>query len=254
MRKNLGQHFLTSRNVARSIVAALGPRADETIVEIGPGTGALTALLVERAGRVIAIEKDPSLARTLRDELRAENLSVIEGDVRDFDPRALGLSRYSVIGNIPYYITGKILRTVLSARVQPSRAVFMVQKEVAERILARKTKPLDSAQGNESILSISVKAYGTPRYIRTVGRGAFAPQPRVDSAVIAIEHISRNALRTVDESVFFELLRRGFAHRRKLLRRNLNVAARTLERCNIPENARAENLSVAQWRCLARDS
>jgi len=250
MQKNLGQHFLTSHDIARTAIDALGPKSGDVVVEIGPGSGILTKILLEKGASVVAIEKDAALVRelerTFAQDIASGKLEMIEDDIRDFNlPRyKLGAISYKLIGNIPYYITGTILRLSLSANPQPRRAVFMVQKEVADRILAR--------DGKESILSISVKAYGSPRYVRTVKRGSFNPPPRVTSALITIEDISRNFFTGIDEAAFFACVRKGFAHKRKLLKKNLGVEANTLVSCGIQPDARAEDLTLSQWRCLAQ--
>jgi len=246
MKKNLGQHFLASDSIAMAIVETLLPKKSDVVVEIGPGTGILTTKLAERAKKVFAIEKDGVLAKELKRSFLGKPLVVVEGDVRDFNPRKLGLSDYLLIGNIPYYITGQIIRLALSANPQPKRAVFMVQKEVAERIVAK--------NGKESILSISVKAYGNPHLIRVVKRGSFRPPPKVDSAILAIENISRDFFKNIDEKEFFALVRKGFAHKRKLLKNNIGVGSVVLERCGLDQNTRAEDLSPAEWKCLTKES
>jgi len=194
-KKSLGQHFLASAAYVRAVAQAGDIRAGETVLEIGPGRGVLTAELLSRGARVIAIEKDsrliPELSVRFAREIAEKNLRLIEGDALALEPEKLGLKDggYKIIANIPYYITGALFEKFLGGRPQPSAIVFLVQKEVAERIAVRKKKPLGSARGKESILSLSVKAFGTPRYIKTVPRGAFAPVPNVDSAILAIENI-----------------------------------------------------------------
>jgi len=151
---------------------------------------------------------------------------------------------YKVVGNIPYYITGALLKKFLSTEVQPSLLVFLIQKEVAERI-ARSKK--------ESILSLAIKAYGIPRYIKTVPAGAFSPPPKVDSAILAVKNISRNNFRdAAHEQRFFDLLHAGFGKKRKLLASNLNPllgehTAEALERTGVAKNARAEDVPLEKW-------
>lgn len=248
-RKSLGQNFLRSQAVARAIAEAACPQGNETVFEIGPGEGALTDELLKRAKKVVAIEKDTRLIVPLKEkyakEIGTKKLIIKEGDALLKQPeKIVGAKTYVVAANIPYYITGAIIKHLFSAKIQPERIVLLLQKEVAERIVAR--------DGKESILSISVKVYGTPRIVRTVPAGAFHPRPSVDSAVIAIEHIANPFAKTTDEKKFFEVLKRGFAHKRKLLRRNLGVSEETLSACNIPTNARPEELSPHEWLCLAR--
>ncbi len=187
----LGQHFLTSTAIAHAVAEAGNIIPGETVLEIGPGKGMLTRELIALGARVTAVEKDPLMVAILKNEfekeIKNETLTLVHGDVRDQSVLNPGLAqKYKVIANIPYYITGELLRMFLTTADQPATIVFLVQKEVAERI-ARSKK--------ESLLSLSVKAYGTPRYVRTVKAGSFNPPPAVDSAILAIEHISRKKLR-----------------------------------------------------------
>lgn len=247
-KKSLGQHFLRSESALRKIVEAGHLLTTDTVLEVGPGEGVLTELLLAQAGKVIAVEKDDRLIPILREKFASEitsgRLSLIHLDILDFDPSAYGLEprAYSVVANIPYYITGALIRKFLESERQPSMMVLLLQKEVAKRIVA--------ADGRESILSISVKAYGTPKYIDTVKAGAFSPPPKVDSAIIAIEHISKKFFGEDNEGRFFELLKRGFAHPRKLLSSNLDIPGENLLACGIAEKARPENLSIADWQRL----
>jgi 16S rRNA (adenine1518-N6/adenine1519-N6)-dimethyltransferase len=146
-------------------------------------------------------------------------------------------------------LTGKIFKMFLEAENQPSAMTLIVQKEVAERIVARKKKPLDSARGKESILSISVKVFGIPKYEFTVPKGAFRPAPKVDSAVLTIRDVSRkNFSSHEEEKRFFAIVRAGFAHKRKFVRKNLTDAG--FPTWNIRDKARAENLSLNDWLAL----
>ncbi|HWO07737.1 MAG TPA: 16S rRNA (adenine(1518)-N(6)/adenine(1519)-N(6))-dimethyltransferase RsmA [Candidatus Paceibacterota bacterium] len=247
----LGQHFLNAQWVARDLIGALNIQCDETVLEIGPGRGALTAKLLESGARVVAIEKDAALVEHLRgmfhDAIAQGQLTLIENDVRSIDPARLGLDTYVVAANIPYYITGEILRQFLGTKLQPRRMALLIQKEVAERVVAR--------DGKESILSLSVKAYGTPTVVAKVPAQSFNPPPSVDSAILLIEDISRAAFETVDEKAFFEVVRAGFSSKRKLLANNLasfGEARAALAACGIEGNARAEDVGLAQWVCLAQ--
>ncbi len=252
-KKSLGQHFLTSTHYLALIADTAQLEPGERVLEIGPGEGTLTRTLLERGAIVHAIEKDhrliPVLEETFVKEIAAGNFILKEGDVLE---ETIAMKQpYKLVANIPYYITGAIIEKFLSAASQPSHMVVLVQKEVAERI-AREKK--------ESILSLAVKAYGTPRYIKTVPAGAFSPPPQVDSAILSIENISRNNFTNDEhEKKFFELLHAGFAHKRKLLKRNLEVVVEgsvteLFSKVGIPEQARAEDIGLAQWIELARDS
>lgn len=252
-KKSLGQHFLNSEHYLSLIVDSAKIAAGEQVLEIGPGDGALTRALLARGAKVSATEKDhrliPILKETFAKEIAENKLVLIEGDVLRFDISShLGRS-YKLVANIPYYITGAILEKFLSHAKQPMCMVLLVQKEVAQRI-ARDEK--------ESILSLSVKAYGTPNYIKTVPAGAFSPPPRVDSAILVVENISRgNFVNTEHEKRFFELLHAGFAHKRKLLWRNLETVLEKehpniLENVRMLGNVRAEDVPLQKWLELSK--
>lgn len=262
-KKSLGQHFLRSDRALREIIEAAALSGNDTVLEIGPGEGVLTAELLQYAGRVVAIEKDEELFAHLSErfakEIASGKLELISGDVLAFSPITYNLkpNTYKLVANIPYNITGAIFEQFLSSSVHPSRMVVLIQKEVAERIVAR-TRSTSSGQARkQSILSVAVAVYGTPRIVSRVPRGAFAPAPAVDSAILAIEGISRKNFRTGDEETnFFKLLRAGFAHKRKLLIRNLesvisrDILLKSFETCSISPAARAETLSVSDWILL----
>lgn len=246
----LGQHFLTSKGAAVKLAQAAGVGPGVTVVEVGPGKGFLTRELLALGGHVLAIEKDEALAAALPELMNSPNLQVITGDVRDFPPQQHGLSagEYVVAANIPYYITGEIIRSFLESAAQPRTMALLIQKEVAERIVAR--------DGKESILSLSVKAYGTPRIVTKVGRGSFNPPPSVDSAVISIDNISRSFFDGLDEKYFFNVLHAGFASKRKKLGGNLAKvygakAKEALAAAGLDENVRAEDVSITEWHKIA---
>ncbi|HYD93037.1 MAG TPA: 16S rRNA (adenine(1518)-N(6)/adenine(1519)-N(6))-dimethyltransferase RsmA [Candidatus Paceibacterota bacterium] len=252
-KQSLGQNFLMHAATAERIVAASGVGERDTVLEIGPGTGLLTRALLQKARRVIAVEADqdliPVLQAAFAPELTSGRLELIAGDVRTFDPASIG-EPYHLVANIPYYITGELFRQFLTATHKPRSLTFLIQKEVAIRI-ARSKK--------ESLLSLAIKAYGTPRYQFTVPRGAFRPAPKVDSAVLSVQDVHDDAFPDHEaEEWFFKVLRAGFAHKRKLLMKNLEeVASRTallaaFARAQIKEKARAEDLSIETWRLLAQ--
>lgn len=247
----LGQHFLIHGWAARALAHAVAPRVGETILEIGPGKGMLTKELLA-LGPVVAIEKDEALVETLRgafaDAIRSEQLRLVPGDVRDVTPESLGLTRYTVAANIPYYITGEIIRQFLTALTQPRAMAILIQKEVAQRIVSEKG----------SILSISVRAYGAPKIVEKVPRKHFSPPPSVDSAILRVDSISRDFFRDVDEAHFFDVVRAGFASKRKYLSSNLSTrfdkarVREALAQSGVAEKARAEDISLAQWKRLAQ--
>jgi len=249
----LGQHFLMHPRIAERIAQVARLHPGETVLEVGPGRGILTEALLARGGTVVAVEADASLIPELEERFHAaisgQRLVLIHADIREYlsseHPQKMTTvqnSGYCVVANIPYYLTGELIRTLLSREHQPSSMTLLVQKEVAERI-AREKKG--------SLLSLSVKAYGEPCYEFTVPRGVFRPAPSVDSAVMSIRDISRRHFKTsADEERFFAFIRAGFAHKRKYARSNL--AAAGLSGQNLPEKVRAEDLSLADWLALAR--
>ncbi len=225
----------------------------DTILEIGPGKGALTERLLEKAGKVVAVEKDRELVAYLHEkfakEITEKKLVLIEDDILEFKNDAIVGTRYKIVANIPYNITGAIIRKFMETKQQPGEMVLLVQKEVAERIVAR--------DGKESILSLSVKAYGMPKYIAKVPARDFSPAPKVDSAIIAIKNISRDQLQGISEKSFFEVLRAGFAHKRKVLIKNLEaIAARDsinmqFKSLGLSEKIRAEDVPLEKWLSLS---
>ncbi|MDE2021829.1 MAG: ribosomal RNA small subunit methyltransferase A [Patescibacteria group bacterium] len=243
-KKSLGQHFLMHARIAERIAMAAELPPEAVVFEIGPGTGILTRELLKRAKKVIALEADHELFEKLEidfaNDIEKGRLELIHGDIRAFDPATLP-KEYVLVANIPYYLTGEIFRMFLETAHQPRSMTLLVQKEVAERIARAK---------KESVLSLSVKAYGTPKYEFTVPRGAFMPAPGVDSAVLSIRDISRENFETPDtEKRFFMLLHAGFAHKRKFVRKNLAEAG--FNAGSIPEKARAEALMLADWLRIA---
>ncbi len=254
-KKSLGQNFLTSKAILGDIIKASDLSSEDTVLEIGPGKGFLTEELLKNSRKILAIEKDGRLIELLeekfKEEIDSKKLILIHGDVLDFQPQKHGLSdlNYKLIANIPYYLTGQIFRLFLESSIQPSKMILMVQKEVSDRIVAR--------DGKESILSMSVKAYGTPRYIKKVPARYFSPKPKVDSAVILIDNISKDTFKNKNEEQdFFELMKTGFSHKRKTLLNNLSdvyekqQATEALNNCDISLKERAEKLNVKNWMCL----
>ena len=256
-KKSLGQNFLNNTAIIDKIISTSNLSADQVVLEIGPGKGILTTALLAHAGTVIAIEKDDALfahlSELFQEPIAQKKCSVIHGDAMEFDPEKLRTyTTYNLIANIPYIITGAIIEKFLSCSFQPRMMVLMVQKEVAERIVAKNKKT--GGPGKESILSIAVKAYGVPEYICTVKAGNFTPAPKVDSAVIKINNISRSSFKNKHhEEVFFQLVKAGFAHKRKTLSSNLkNILEPTLvellfTRLELLATVRAEDLGISDW-------
>jgi 16S rRNA (adenine1518-N6/adenine1519-N6)-dimethyltransferase len=235
--------------------ADVGP--SDIVVEVGPGTGMLTKELLERGASVFAIEADLRAIETLSSlfarEITAQKLTLIHADMRTFELTSLKNHlaphdyTYKIVSNIPYYLSGMLFRTFLETSLQPTDLVFLVQKEVAERI-ARDKK--------ESLLSLSVKVYGDPHYVKTIARGNFSPPPKVDSAIVSVRKISKERLGSLSERDFFTLIHAGFASKRKQLLGNLTslVPREQLHtlflECYLPLDVRGEDLSLSSWILL----
>lgn len=265
-----GQHFLTDTNILKKIVAAAHIQPDETVVEIGAGTGNLTTLLAEKAKRVIAIEIDRDLIPVLRERIArichsraCGNVEIVQADARYFDPTRymLHVSEYMIVANIPYNITSLLIRRLLEAEPPPERMILLVQKEVAQRICA--TPP------RMSMLSVAVQYYAEPRILFSVPRTCFSPRPKVDSAVASFRVTARNPDGSRSDGTphfvrddrlrFFKIVHAGFAHKRKLLASNLaeglHVPRQSIiavfEKLRISTSARAQELSVEEWEHIS---
>ncbi|MEX0918300.1 MAG: 16S rRNA (adenine(1518)-N(6)/adenine(1519)-N(6))-dimethyltransferase RsmA [Candidatus Paceibacterota bacterium] len=258
-KKSLGQHFLNSPLVPQWMCDAAELSAGELVVEVGPGTGALTREILARGARVVALEADRRAIAVLEDsfpeEVASGQLTLHCVDMRTFDLATLALpdGGYKVVANIPYYLSGFLLRTFLEHAAQPQMIVFLIQKEVAKRI----TSSLKRNE-KESLLSLSVKCYGTPTYVRTVTRGHFTPPPKVDSAIVAVGDISRERLDGLDAQAFFHVLHLGFGKKRKQLLGNLAAEyprpelTHIFSTLSLPLTVRAEDIDLATWRALVK--
>jgi 16S rRNA (adenine1518-N6/adenine1519-N6)-dimethyltransferase len=269
-KKSLGQNFLKSKVALEKMVLAGEVNGADTILEVGPGKGVLTEKLLAAAKKVIAVEKDDRLIPFLQEkfavEIKEGKLEIIHDDILNFKTTApaseshpaltkVGKGEYKIIANIPYYITGLFLRKFLEETDnQPERIVVMVQKEIAQRIIAN--------DGKESLLSISIKAYGVPKMIMKVGKENFSPAPNVDSAILLIKNISKKLFmeNSISEEKFFQILHAGFAHKRKMLIGNLKEAfgiknnlLEIFTVCKIPEKIRAEDLTLQNWVNLVKE-
>jgi 16S rRNA (adenine1518-N6/adenine1519-N6)-dimethyltransferase len=269
-KKFLGQNFLKSEMVLNKICTVSNLKKDDYVLEIGPGKGALTKKLLEKGVRVVAVEKDRELIGLLKtkfeSEIKNKKLILVDGDILELPiTNYQFLKNYKIVANIPYNITGAILKKFLIEKNQPMEMILLVQKEVAERIVGK--NPSTPLRVKESILSLSVKAYGTPKYIMKVSKKLFSPVPKVDSAIIYISLISRkNFINDNHEKNFFDLVKTGFAFKRKKLLKNLeqinkknklnskknmsrdtNIIENIFDELNINKNIRAEDLSFDLW-------
>lgn len=254
VRKRLGQHFLTDRHALARIVDALDPHPGETIVEIGPGRGAMTDLLVSRAGKLVAVEVDPLLVPILRERYQQfEHVRIEEGDVLECDLPSLVSGAWALVGNVPYYITTPIIfRALRSPR--PSRMVFLVQKEVAERVAAPAGDPQYGA------LSVNVQALAHAEVVGKVGAGAFHPRPKVDSAILRITPRAVPLVTPGEEADFSRMVQAAFGQRRKQMRRVVRQlfsagaaqAEQLCESAGIDPQARPETLAPEAFVALLR--
>lgn len=254
VRKSLGQHFLSDPRILRRIADALALTGTETVLEIGPGRGALTDILAERAGRVVAIEVDRALAAALRQRYASrDDVAIVEADVLEADLPSLAGGDYVLAGNVPYYITTPIIFKALEPPM-PRRAVYLVQKEVADRLAA------PPGSDDYGALSVNVQALATVERIFRVPAGAFHPPPKVDSAVVRIEPRPDPAIASTDQRAFKELVQGAFGMRRKQMRRVvrelLHVGAEEadeiLAACGIAPEARPETLGAEAFARLLR--
>lgn len=256
VRKSLGQHFLNDRNILGRIVDALELTGIETVVEIGPGRGSLTELLEPHAKRLILIEYDRALAARLREAYAANrNVQVIQADVLTVPLGEAAGSAYSVVGNVPYYITTPIIFHTLE-RPRAERAVFLVQREVAERMAASAGTPEYGA------LSVNVQTVANVEVLFRVAPGSFQPPPQVDSAVVRLTPRSDPVVGPEDESELRAFVQAAFGMRRKQIRRILREVASlsvahaeaALSEAEIDGDARPETLTPADFARLARAS
>lgn len=281
-KKSLGQNFLKNTTIIEKIVDAGDIQKGDFILEIGPGTGAMTSIILERVkaagkeAKLTVIEKDsraiPVLEAKFKAEIESGTLEIIEGDFLELETSKIIRTAknkafsYKIIANIPYYITGAIIRKVLEDKIKPKKAIFLVQKEVAERITRKEESGSGKAgRAKSNILAESISAYGKAEYLFTVVKGNFTPMPKVDSAAICISDISNQRFEEtgVSEEMFFEVMKAGFAHKRKKLSGNLKeyllkkgidaektakiIAEIFEEASKTSDNTRAEEISTDKW-------
>ncbi len=247
--KSLGQNFLVNEGIYEKIVTALNIESGDTIIEVGPGLGTLTDYLAQSDANIFAIEKDRHLISHLKNHfVKFKNVRIMEGDILMVRPEDLAIKNntYKLVGNIPYYITSHLLRIVFEKWPMPDIVVFMIQKEVARRIVA---KP-----GEMSLLAASIQYYAKPEVVSYVSRGSFYPAPDVDSAIIKLTPFKEKN-DPVFEKKYFEIIKRGFAGKRKQLQNNLvsetmpkEEVQQKLTSIDIDPRRRAETLSIGEWK------
>lgn len=251
--KSLGQHWLVDIAALQSIYDAgdIGP--DDTVLEVGPGPGALTQLLVAGARDVIAVEFDAALADALPDRVSAQNLRVVNQDILKFDLTTLP-NNYKVVANIPYYLTSNLVRMLSESSNPACLAVLLIQKEVAERVAA--------TPGQMSLLSVSAQFYWHAELGIDVPASMFVPPPKVDSQVLILKRRETPLFPDVDDKRFFRLVKAGFAARRKTLLNSLSGGLRLdkaavtglLSDADIDASLRPQALSLDQWYELYRQA
>jgi len=261
IKPKLGQNFLQDEQAIQRIAASIGDCTGRTVVEIGPGKGAITGALSARARRVLAIELDTELAARIRDEFSSDRVTVMNQDVLDFDFTALSAElgdRLLVVGNLPYLITSPILLKLAANSAAIDRAVLMVQREVADRVAA------SPGSRDYGLLSVTVQMYGPVEKLFTIPPGAFSPPPKVHSTVFRWRFEPRFAELKVDPLLFLGFVRKAFAQKRKTLANNLRAAGiqpqtidAALSMAGIDPLARTESLAIETlatlWRSLQKE-
>ena len=248
----LGQHWLKDRAALAVIAESAELTPQDTVLEIGPGLGTLTSHLLRNAGKVVAVEFDPELARKLPGQFPGKNLQVVHADILHFDEHQLPHG-YKVVANVPYYITSKIIQKLLTAENKPCRTVLLVQKEVAERIAAE--------PGAMSLLGVSAQLYAEAILGPVVPRQFFVPPPKVDSQVVVLETRAQPLVSPADEKDFFRVVRAGFVAKRKKLRSALAAGLALdktevetmLQHAGISPDWRAEDVSITQWFAIMQE-
>lgn len=252
-KKRLGQNFMHDPNTIDKIAVTAEIMPDDTVVEIGPGTGELTARLAQSARHVMAIEVDERLQPLLEERFAdTKNVYLVFGDVLKTNVAQLvGAKDFLVVANVPYYITTAILEHVLSPQHRPKRLVITMQYEVAQRICAK--------AGDMSLLAVSIQYYGKPQIISKLNPAVFWPRPGVNSALLRVDCYERPIVDTPSDEVFFRVVKAGFSQKRKQLRNSLSgglqiknkVAQGYLNTADIDSKRRAETLTLEEWARLS---
>ncbi len=253
-KKSLGQNFLVNPRILDKIVAAAEINKEDIVLEVGPGTGNLTARIAEKAKKVIAIEKDSRLIEQLKEKFKNSSVEIVEGDILKLDVSGFRfqVSGYKIVANIPYYITSKFLRIVFEEWPKPKLVVLTTQKEVAQRIVAKPPKT--------NLLAVSIQFFAEPKVVGYISKENFRPRPKVNSALLRIKLRRARQSKEFTER-FFKIVRTGFSQKRKLLAGNLaaklklekNDILKAFAGLGIDEKSRAENLSLESWINLGNE-
>jgi 16S rRNA (adenine1518-N6/adenine1519-N6)-dimethyltransferase len=248
-KKSLGQHWLKDESTLKDIVDAANITKRDTVLEVGPGLGTMTKHLVKKARKVIAVEVDEVLARRLSSEIITNNLIVRNQDILRFDLGELP-AKYKVVANIPYYLTGNLLRLLSDSNNPPQQMALLLQKEVAQRIAAKK--------GEMSIIAVAVQLEYEASLGKVVGAELFTPAPKVDSQIIKLKKRDEPLFKGMDKAAYMRVVKAGFSSPRKKLRSSLSAglaidkaeADELLKKAKINGNLRAQNLSLYDWHKL----
>ncbi|HOK17201.1 MAG TPA: 16S rRNA (adenine(1518)-N(6)/adenine(1519)-N(6))-dimethyltransferase RsmA [Candidatus Paceibacterota bacterium] len=259
-KKRLGQVFLKNRRYFKKIIKALDLKPKEVVIEIGPGTGSLTEVLLENKAKVIAVEKDPSFCVFLKKRFKNNpNLKIVEGDIRNIlensefqetIAKQIPNSNYKIAGNIPYYLTSYLFRLLIDLEKKPKIIVLMVQKEVALRITAQPPKM--------NLMAVLIQTFFKPKIVCFISKNNFWPKPKVDSGIIKLTLKPEIFLSKNEKEKAIKIIKGGFAHPRKLLLNNLNKNLKIpkeklrsiFQELKLKENIRAQNLNLSQWLLL----
>jgi 16S rRNA (adenine1518-N6/adenine1519-N6)-dimethyltransferase len=250
-RKGLGQNFLIDQRLVNTIIEAADIKSADIIIEIGPGLGIVTQPILQTARKVIAVELDQKLAIALEQKIQNPSFTVIYGDARKVDVDAISSNmRYKLVANLPYYAASPILRHFLESHNHPTKVVAMLQREVAQNIVAE--------PGNMSLMSVGIQLYGKPTIVTYVPPSAFYPKPKVTSAIIHIDVYNEPLLKLDNRDAFFKIVRAGFSAPRKQLHNSLSYglqisqkqAMLIIEKAYITPTRRPATLTLHEWKDL----
>lgn len=247
--KNLGQHWLTDFSSLSAMCDAVHVQDGDVILEVGPGLGTLTELLVERADKVIAVEFDQKLAKELPGRVPDSNLEVVQQDILSFDLTSLPAD-YKLVANIPYYLTSNLIRTISESNNPPAAAAILIQKEVAERVAAR--------PGDMSLLSVTAQYYWETSLGIVMPAHLFTPPPKVNSQILILNRRADPLFPDIEAKQFFRLVKAGFSNRRKTLLNSLSGGLQLakpeiqeiLSRAGVKPSARPQELSLHEWYAI----